>query len=47
LVATNAENPAVAWAMNFFGNGTTGTDSKTNSSRRAWCVRGGMYADTY
>jgi hypothetical protein len=37
----------VAWAMNFFGNGTTGTASKTNRNYRAWCVRGGMNADAY
>ena len=52
---TAAFNPvAYAWIVNFgdgslpFALGSVGVDSKSNNSTsRAWCVRGGMNADTY
>lgn len=42
---TNTEDPGSAWVV-IFELAETGTNSKIGTSR-AWCVRGGMNADTY
>jgi len=40
-----AADPTSAWEVNF-NDGSVGTDDKT-AAFHAWCVRGGMNADTY
>ena len=42
---TNADNPTIAWGVNF-GSGDASGSGKTGNAR-AWCVRGGMNADAY
>ncbi len=43
---SNAEFPTFAWFVDF-GNGGVGAGGKANGNGHAWCVRGGMNADTY
>jgi len=43
---TNAGNPAFAWTVLFL-DGVVSGDLKASNLGRAWCVRGGMHADTY
>jgi len=43
---TVAVSPAGAWVVNFGGGDVSG-DNKTDGNDHAWCVRGGMNADTY
>ena len=44
--ATNGDDPTLAWVV-FFSDGRVVNDIKTTHSNHAWCVRGGMNADTY